>query len=66
MFLLRSYRPDRYGEALDRLLARREAEDEDYSPEDPGVSLDGGLSGIEFGASDVPPDEADDDEPFAL
>jgi hypothetical protein len=65
MFLLRSYRPERYGKALDRLLARREDEDGD-GPEDPGITLDGGLTGIEFHAKDVPLDEPDDDEPCAL
>jgi hypothetical protein len=56
MFLLRSYRPERYGKALDRLLARREAEGEE-GPEDPGITLDGGLEGIEWDAKDVPLDE---------
>jgi hypothetical protein len=66
MFLLRSYRPERYGKALDRLLARREEEGED-GPEDPGITLDGGLSRIEWDARDVPPEEdADGDEPTAL
>jgi hypothetical protein len=74
MFLLRCYRPERYGKALDRLLARREGEGED-GPEDPGITLDGGLSEIEFLAKDVPfdelhpqdcRDEADDDKPCAL
>jgi hypothetical protein len=65
MFLLRSYRPERYGKALDRLLARREEEGED-EPEDPGITLDGGLAGIEFDARDVPLDEDDDNEPYAL
>ena len=67
MFLLRSYRPERYGKAMDRLLARREAEDEDeVGSEDPGITLDGGLTDIEFNARDVPVDEGDDDEPCAL
>lgn len=65
MFLLRSYRPERYGKALDRLLARREDEGED-GPEDPGITLDGGLSEIEFNARDVPVGEGDGDEPYAL
>jgi hypothetical protein len=64
MFLLRSYRPERYGKALDRLLARREDEGED-GPEDPGITLDGGLEGIEWNARDVPFD-GEDDEPYAL
>jgi hypothetical protein len=66
MFLLRSYRPERYGKALDRLLARREEEEGGDCPEEPGITLDGGLTGIEFDASDVPLDEHDDDEPCAL
>jgi len=53
MFLLRCYRPERYGKALDRLLALREDED---GPEDPGITLDGGLTEIEFDACDVPLD----------
>ena len=65
MFLLRSYRPKRYGKALDRLLARRADEGED-GPEDPGIILDGGLAEIEFDARDVPVDGGDDDEPCAL
>jgi hypothetical protein len=65
MFLLRSYRPERYGKALDRLLAPREDEGED-GPEDPGVILDGGLTEIEFNASDVRIDEGDDEAPCAL
>ena len=65
MFLLHSYRPERYGKALDRLLARREAEGED-GPDDPAITLDGGLTEIEFYAKDVPLDDGDDDEPGAL
>ena len=68
MFLLRSYRPERYGKALDRLLASDgdEVEDE-YERNDPGLDLEGQLTGIEFLASDVPPDgDSDDDEPYAL
>jgi hypothetical protein len=68
MFLLRSYRPERYGKALDRLLAPDGDEYEDeYARNDPGLALDGQLTGIEFLANDVPPDsEGDDDEPHAL
>jgi len=65
MFLLRSYRPERYGKALDRLLARRE-DDGDEGQYEPGIVLDGDLSEIEFLARDVPLDEGDDDEPYAL
>lgn len=67
MFLLRSYRPERYGKALDLLIARREEEGEE-GPEDPGIALDGGLEGIEWNAKDVPPaEDGDDDEgPYAL
>jgi hypothetical protein len=68
MFLLRSYRPERYGKALGRLLVADDEEDRDeYARNDPGIDLDGQLTGIEFLASDVPADsEADDDEPYAL
>jgi len=68
MFLLRSYRPERYGKALDRLLAPDGDEyDDEYARNDPGLALDGQLTGIEFLANDVPPDsEGDDDEPHAL
>ena len=68
MFLLRSYRPERYGKALDRLLATDDEEDRDeYARNDPGLALDGQLTGIEFLANDVPPDlEGPDDEPHAL
>ena len=69
MFLLRSYRPERYGKALDRLLAADDGEQEDeYVRNDPGIALDGGLTGIEFLANDVPPDsenDSDGDEPRA-
>ena len=68
MFLLRSYRPERYGKALDRLLAPGGDEDEGgYRSNDPAIALDGGLTEIEFNARDVPPDsEGDDDAPCAL
>jgi hypothetical protein len=36
--------------------------DED-APEDPGITLDGGLTGIEFDAHDVPPDEQEEESP---
>jgi hypothetical protein len=62
MFLLRSYRPHRYGKALDRLLAPSEEED---AQREPGIVLDGGLDGIEWEAGDVPFD-GEDDEPTAL
>ena len=54
MFLLRSYRPERYGEPLDPLL---EPGEEEEFLRDPGITLDGGLTGIEFDADDVPLDE---------
>ncbi len=57
MFLLRSYRPDRYGRAADLLPAP--SEDGEECPRDPGMILDAGLTGIEFDARDVP---LDDDE----
>jgi len=66
MFLLRSYRPERYGKAAELLIARREDEVEE-GPEDPGITLDGGLTGLEFRGRDVPPDEDEQDEgPYAL
>ena len=64
MFLLRTYRPDRYGRAAERLLTSSEVGE--GLIEDPGITLDGGLTGIEWDAGDVPLDQGDDDEPFAL
>ena len=66
MFLLRSYRPDRYGRTRDLLPPRCDEFGEVMDPEDPGITLDGGLTDIEFNARDVPVDEDDDDEPCAL
>ena len=75
MFLLRSFRPERYGKALDLRIARREDElDGDqyrsrdpYERNDPGMALEGQLTGIEFLADDVPRAPCDDDEePYAL
>jgi hypothetical protein len=60
MFLLRSYRPERYGRARELPAPRYDEFGEDMGPEDPGITLDGGLSGIEWHASDVPADEQDD------
>jgi hypothetical protein len=54
MFLLRTRRPQRYGKWIDRMLAPEQDED---ASEDPGIVLDGGLTEIEFEASDVPPDD---------
>ena len=67
MFLLRSYRPERYGKAPDTSLACHDEEDE-HGREDPGITLDGGLTAIELRGHDVPLDsDADDDEePCAL
>jgi hypothetical protein len=68
MFLLRAYRPARYTRLrelppppiFDALGAIEEPLEED-----PAITLDGELDGIEFGARDVPPEECggDDDEP---
>jgi len=58
MFLLRARRPQRYGKWIDRTLA---PEPDEYASDDPGITLDGGLTGIEFGARDVPADEEDGD-----
>ena len=68
MFLLRSYyRPDRYGKARERVPAPECDEfGEEYPVEDPGIVLEGGLTQIEFEARDVPVEEGDDDEPYAL
>ncbi len=54
MFLLRSRRPQRYGKWIERMLA---PEQDEYASEDPGIVVDGSLDGIEWGASDVPPDD---------
>jgi hypothetical protein len=61
MFLLRSFRPERYGKALDRLLAADDGEHQDeYARNDPGLALEGELTGIEFLAEDVPPDDEEE------
>ena len=65
-FLLRCYRPERYGRARELPVPRYDEYGENLGPEDPGITLDGGLSGIEFDARDVPPDPEDGDEPHAL
>ena len=58
MFLLRSRRPQRYGKWIDRMLA---PDDEDEAAQqEPGIVLDGGLTGIEFGARDIPLDDEDE------
>ena len=62
MFLLRTRRPQRYGKWIDRMLA---PEPDNDAHQDPAITLDGGLSGIEWGASDVPIDD-DDEAPTAL
>jgi len=55
MFLLRTRRPQRYGKWIDRMLAPEPNED---AHEDPGIVLEGGLTGIEFEAQAVPPDDS--------
>ena len=65
MFLLRSRRPQRYGKWIDRMLEPEDEDGEERS-QDPGIELDGGLSGIEWDAHDVPPDDDDDEAPTAL
>ena len=57
MFLLRSRRPQRYGKWIDRMIA---PDPDDFDHPDPGIRLEGGLSGIEFDARDVPPEEEDE------
>ena len=62
MFLLRTRRPRRYGRWIDKAPAPAPDPDaEDYVPEDPGIVLDGGLTDIEFYASDVPVEQDDHD-----
>jgi hypothetical protein len=56
MFLLRSRRPQRYGKWIDRMLAPEQDED---ASQDPGIVLDGGLTGIAFDARDVPAEDED-------
>ena len=62
MFLLRSRRPHRYGKWIDKMLAPDPGA-EDYGQQDPGIALDGGLTGIEFDARDVALDGDEDDAP---
>jgi hypothetical protein len=57
MFLLRARRPQRYGKWIDRML---EPEQDEEASEDPGIVLEGGLTEIEFQASDVPLDDESD------
>jgi hypothetical protein len=58
MFLLRTRRPQRYGKWIDKTLAPGAEHDEDGGgQDDPGITLDAGLTGIEFDARDVPPDD---------
>jgi len=67
MFLLRSYRPERYGRMRELPAPCLDEFGRDMGPEDPGITLDGGLSGIEWHARDVPlDDDDDDDQPCAL
>ena len=65
-FLLRCYRPERYGRARELPAPRCDEFGEDMGPEDPGITLDGGLSEIEWNARDVPFEVGDDDKPHAL
>ena len=65
-FLLRSYRPERYGRGRELLAPRLDEFGEEMGPEDPGITLDGGLEGIERQARDVPPEELDDDHSPSL
>jgi hypothetical protein len=60
-FLLRCYRPERYGRARELQPHELDEFGEDMGPEDPGITLDGGLSGIEFQARDVPLEDLDDE-----
>jgi hypothetical protein len=65
-FLLRCYRPERYGRARELPAPRLDELGEDLGPEDPGITLDGGLTEIEFNARDVPPDDDDASDPDVL
>lgn len=56
MFLLKSRRPQRYGKWIDRMLAPQQDE---VASEDPGITLEGGLSSIEWEAHDVPPEDGE-------
>ena len=63
MFLLRTYRPERYGRAV--AVARPDSDGQD-GPEDPGITLDGGLSAIEWQARDVCVEDDEDGASHAL
>jgi hypothetical protein len=43
------------------MLAPGAEQDEDGGHDDPGIVLEGGLTGIEFDAHDVPLEDGDDD-----
>jgi hypothetical protein len=60
-FLLRCYRPERYGRARELQPPCLDEFGEEMGPEDPGITLDGSLSEIEWRARDVPLVELDDD-----
>ena len=60
-FLLRSYRPERYGRARELLPPGFDEFGDELGPVDPGITLDGGLTAIEWDARDVPPEELDDE-----
>lgn len=67
MFLLRSYRPERYGKALDPMIAQAD-EEHDGLRDDLGIALEGRITTIEFRAEDVQTggDQDDGEEPHAL
>jgi hypothetical protein len=65
MFLLRSYRPERYGRTSVRIDPPG-WDDEPGPLPDPGGVLEGELTGIEFLAEDVMLDGDEDDAPTAL
>ena len=56
MFLLRTRRPLRYGKWIERMMA---PDEEEEARLDPDTGLDGGLTGLEFEATDVDPDDED-------
>jgi hypothetical protein len=65
-FLLRCYRPERYGRARELQPPCLDEFGEQVGPEDPGITLDGGLTAIEFQARDVPLEDLDDDPEASL
>ncbi|MEO7634260.1 MAG: hypothetical protein ABIS38_01270 [Sphingomicrobium sp.] len=57
MFFLRTRFPERYGKQTERVRGPDEEPDVE-----PGIALEGALTGIEFCAKDIPPDEIPPDD----